>query len=96
MKKVSDQQNKDRSTEPPFPGRRTFVKGMAAMGAGVAAFPLLTNTAEAQAPASPDNGIPAGSSGAEATLQVPLAFQGDAPSSKVSLPWERESPLSLS
>jgi hypothetical protein len=77
MKKASDQQNKDRNTEPSSPGRRTFVKGIAAMGAGVAAFPLLTNTAEAQVPAAPDNGIPAGSSRAEATLQVPLAFQGD-------------------
>ena len=47
------------------------------MGAGVAALPLLTNTAEAQAPAAPDNGIPSGSSRAEVALQVPLAFQGD-------------------
>ena len=42
MKKISDQQNKNRNTEPSSPGRRTFVKGIAAMGAGVAAFPLLT------------------------------------------------------
>jgi hypothetical protein len=77
MTKISDQQNKDRNTEPSSPGRRTFVKGIAAMGAGVAAFPLLTNTAEAEVPAAPDNGIPAGSSRAEATLQVPLAFQGE-------------------
>ena len=47
------------------------------MGAGVAAFPLLTNTAEAQVPAAPDNGIPSGSSRAEVALQVPRAFQGD-------------------
>jgi hypothetical protein len=47
------------------------------MGAGVAAFPLLTNTAEAQVPAAPDNGIPSGSSRAEVALQIPLAFQGD-------------------
>src|SRR6202167_2871642 len=77
MKKIADQQNKDRNARPSTPGRRTFVKGIAAMGAGVAAFPLSTNTAEAQVPAAPDNGIPAGSSRAEATLQVPLAFQGD-------------------
>ena len=76
MKKISDQQNKNRNTEPSSPERRSFVKGIAAMGAGVAAFPLLTNTAEAQVPAAPDNGIPSGSS-AEAALQVPLAFQGD-------------------
>ena len=77
MKKISDQQNNNRNTEPSSPGRRTFVKGIAAMGAGVAAFPLLTNTAEAQAPAAPDNGIPSGSSRAEVALQAPLAFQGD-------------------
>jgi hypothetical protein len=77
MKKVSDQQNKDRNTEPSSPGRRTFVKGIAAMGAGAGAFPLLTNMAEAKLPAAPDNGILAGSSRAEAALQVPLAFQGD-------------------
>src|SRR5271156_5373679 len=77
MKKVSDQQNKDRNTEPSSPGRRTFVKGIAAMGAGVAAFPLLTNTAEAEVPAVPHNGIPGGSGRAEAPLQVALAFQGD-------------------
>ena len=71
MKKVSDQQNKDRNTGPSSPGRRTFVKGIAAMGAGLAAFPLLTNTAEAQVPAAPGNGIPVGSSSAEGTLQVP-------------------------
>ena len=47
------------------------------MGAGVAAFPLLTNTAAAQVPAAPDNGIPSGSSRAEVALQAPLAFQGD-------------------
>ena len=76
MKKISDQQNMNRNTEPSFPGRRTFVKGIAAMGAGVAAFPLST-TAGAQAPAAPDNGIPSGSSRAEVALQVPLAFQGD-------------------
>jgi pimeloyl-ACP methyl ester carboxylesterase len=77
MKKISDQQNKNRNAGVSSPGRRTFVKGIAAMGAGVAAFPLLANTAEAQAQAAPDNGIPSGSSRAEAALQAPLAFQGD-------------------
>jgi hypothetical protein len=70
MKKISDQQNKNGDTEPSSPERRTFVKGIAAMGAGVAAFPLLTNTAA-------DKGIPAGSSRAQVALQVPRAFQGD-------------------
>jgi hypothetical protein len=70
-------ENKNRNTEPSSPGRRTFVKGIGAMGASVAAFPLLSNTVEAQAPAAPDNGIPSGSSRAKVALQVPLAFQGD-------------------
>jgi pimeloyl-ACP methyl ester carboxylesterase len=77
MKKIFDQQNKNRKAEPASPERRAFVKGIAAMGAGVAAFPLLTSTAEAQAPAVPDSGIPSGSSRAEVALQAPLAFQGD-------------------
>jgi len=76
MKKISDEQNKNGNTEPSSPARRTFVKGIAAIGAGVAAFPLLT-PAEAQVPAAPDNGIPSGSSRAEVALQVPRAFQGD-------------------
>jgi hypothetical protein len=77
MKKISDQQSNNRNAEPSSPARRTFVKGIAAMGAGVAAFPLLTSTTEAQAPAAPDSGIPSGSSRAEVALQAPLAFQGD-------------------
>jgi pimeloyl-ACP methyl ester carboxylesterase len=80
VKKISDQQNRNGNTEPLFPGRpdrRTFVKGIAAMGAGVAAFPLLTNTAEAQVPVAPDNGIPAGSCRTQVALQVPRAFQGE-------------------
>ena len=75
MKKISDQQNKNGNTAPSSPERRTFVKGIAAMGAGVAAFPLLTNMAETQVPAAPDNEIPSGSS--RAALQVPLTFDGD-------------------
>ena len=77
MKKISDQQNKSENTEPSSPERRTFVKGIAAMGAGVAAFPLLTNTAEAQVPAAAGSGIPSGSSRAKVAFQVPRAFQGD-------------------
>jgi len=77
MKKISDQPNKNGNSEPSSPERRTFVKGIAALGAGVAAFPLLTNPAEGQVPAAPNNGIPSGSSRAEVALQVPRAFQGD-------------------
>jgi hypothetical protein len=77
MKQGSDQQNEDRNTEPSSPGRRTFVKGIAAVGAGAATFPLLSNAAEAHPPAAPDNRIPSGSGRAEVALQVPLSFQGD-------------------
>jgi pimeloyl-ACP methyl ester carboxylesterase len=77
MKKISEQQNEHRSTEPSSPGRRTFVKGIAAMGAGGAAFPLLIDTAGSQVPAAPDNGISSGSGRAEVALQPPLTFQGD-------------------
>ena len=70
MKKISDQQNKNKNTEPLFPDRRSFVKGITAMGVGVAAFPLLNNAAEAQVPDAPDNGVP-GSNRAEVALQVP-------------------------
>ena len=64
MKKMSAQPRKSGNAKPSSPARRSFVKGIAAMGAGVAAFPLLTITAEAQVPAASDNGIPSGSSGA--------------------------------
>jgi pimeloyl-ACP methyl ester carboxylesterase len=75
MKKMSAQPRKSGNAKPSSPARRSFVKGIAAMGAGVAAFPLLTITAEAQVPAPSDSGIPSGSSGA--ALQVPRGFQGD-------------------
>ena len=71
MKKISDQQNKNGNTEPSSPKRRTFVKGIVAIGAGVAAFPLLTNPAEAQVPAAPNNGIHSGSSRAEVVSSPP-------------------------
>ena len=77
MKKLPDRHSKPRNTEPSSPGRRTFVKGIAAMGAGVAAFPLLTNTAEAQVRAASDIGTPSESTIAEVAPQAPLAFQGD-------------------
>ncbi len=76
MKKISREQN-NKNTEPSSLARRTFVKGIAAIGAGVAAFPLLTDTGAAQASAATDNGIPSGSSKDEVALRVPLAFQGD-------------------
>ena len=75
MKKMSAQTRKNGNVAPSSPARRSFVKGIVAMGAGVAAFPLLTNTAEAQVPAAADSGIPSRSS--RAALQVPLTFQGD-------------------
>jgi pimeloyl-ACP methyl ester carboxylesterase len=75
VKQISDQQSNS-VVEPLSPGRRTFVKGIAAMGAGVAAFPLLTTTAEAKA-LVPDSRFPSESSGAVGALQVPLTFQGD-------------------
>jgi pimeloyl-ACP methyl ester carboxylesterase len=75
--KRSDQQNRNTKTEPSIPGRRTFIKGITAMGAGVAAFPLLTNAAETLPQAAPDNGSPSGSSRVELPHRAPLHFQGD-------------------
>src|ERR1017187_2856661 len=75
MKRISDQQS-SRNVEPSSPGRRTFVKGIAAMGAGVAAFPLLTTTVEAKALAA-GNRFPSESSGAVGALQASQTFQGD-------------------
>jgi pimeloyl-ACP methyl ester carboxylesterase len=75
--KISDQQDRDRITEPSSPGRRTFVKGIAAVGAGVAAFPLLTNAADAQVQAATDKRIPSGSRTAGGAVQSPQTFQGD-------------------
>jgi hypothetical protein len=75
--KISDQQDRDRITEPSSPGRRTFVKGIAAVGAGVAAFPLSTNTADAQVQAATDKRIPSESSRAEVEVQSSQTFQGD-------------------
>lgn len=72
-----DRQNRNRNTELLSPGRRTFVKSVAAIGAGVAAFPLLTNTADAQVPSALDKKFPPGPSRTEVAEQAPLAFQGD-------------------
>ncbi|MGC1462540.1 MAG: twin-arginine translocation signal domain-containing protein [Terracidiphilus sp.] len=76
MKKMSDLQD-NRNIEPPSPGRRTFVKGIAAIGAGVATFPLMTTPAEAKTLAAADNPNPSQSNGAEVALQTPKTFQGD-------------------
>jgi pimeloyl-ACP methyl ester carboxylesterase len=75
--KVSDQQNRNKNTDPSSPGRRTVVKGIAALGAGVAASPLLTKTADAQAPAASDKRVASGSSRAGLATHAPLAFQGE-------------------
>jgi pimeloyl-ACP methyl ester carboxylesterase len=75
--KLTDQQKKNRNTEPSSLGRRTFVKGIAVIGAGITVFPLLANRAEAHVPAAPDFGIPSGSGRTEVAPQALLAFQGD-------------------
>jgi pimeloyl-ACP methyl ester carboxylesterase len=77
MKNASSEQYNNENTEPSSPGRRTFVKGIAAVGAGVATFPLLTKTTDAQAPTSPDPRILSGSSTADVALHEHLVFKGD-------------------
>ena len=77
MKKISRAQIKNGNTEPSSLGRRTFIKGITAMGAGVVALPLLTNETEAQPPGAPDNGFLSGSSRTEFARQGTLAFHGD-------------------
>jgi len=77
MMKIFDQQNRNGDAGPSFPERRTFVKGIAAMGVVVAAFPLLTNTAEAQVQVAADKGVASGPNKTEVELQVPRTFQGD-------------------
>ena len=76
MKRISDQQIENRSTEPSSPGRRTFVKTIGAVGAGAAAFSLLSNTVEAQAPAAPDNGMPSGSEQSQGCAASPPGLPG--------------------
>ena len=53
MKEDSSGRYKNQNAEEPqlSLGRRAFVKGIAALGAGVAASPLLSETAQAQVPA---------------------------------------------
>jgi len=75
MKGTSDQQGGG-NVEPSSPGRRTFVKGIAVMGAGVAAFPRLTAAAEAKAAAA-SNRLPSQDSGAAGALHASQTFQGD-------------------
>jgi pimeloyl-ACP methyl ester carboxylesterase len=74
---LSDQQNRIRDSEPSSPGRRTFVKSIAALGAGVAALPLVTDTADAQVLSATDESIPVGSSRAGGTVQPLQTFRGD-------------------
>lgn len=76
MNGVSDQQT-SRNIEPSSPGRRTFVKSIAAIGAGAATFSRFTTTAEAQARAA-GRQLPSESSGAAGALEAPRTFQGDA------------------
>jgi hypothetical protein len=73
MKRTSGQQSS--IVEPSSPGRRTFVKGIAAMGAGAAAFPLLATAAEASALAA-GNRFPSESSGVMGAPQASQTFQG--------------------
>ena len=47
------------------------------MGTGVAAFPLLTSTVDAQIPFAPDERVTSGLSRAGVSVQAPLVFQGD-------------------
>ena len=74
MKRISGQQSSG-NVDLSSPGRRTFVKGIAAMGAGVAAFPLLTTTAEANALAA-GNRFPSESIRPAGTLQASQTLQG--------------------
>jgi pimeloyl-ACP methyl ester carboxylesterase len=77
MSKMPNQKSCNRNIELSSPGRRIFVKGIAAMAVGGAALPLVANSAEFQALAAPGNGIPSVASRAETVHQVPLTFQGD-------------------
>ncbi len=77
MKKTSEQQTRSGRGEPSSRGRRRFVKGMAAVGAGIAAFPLMTSSTEAYGPAATDSEILSRPNRPEAASDVPLAFQGD-------------------
>jgi pimeloyl-ACP methyl ester carboxylesterase len=74
MKTISNQQSI--RMDPSSPGRRTFVKGIAAVGAGVAAFPRLMAAAEAKAPASGNPSL-SQTNGAAGALEASQTFQGD-------------------
>jgi hypothetical protein len=74
MKRVSNQRSSRK--DPSSPGRRTFVKGIAAVGAGVAAFPRLIGTAEAKAPAS-GNRFLSQTNGTAGALEASQTLQGD-------------------
>jgi hypothetical protein len=53
MKLISDAQKQNENAQPLSLDRRSFVKGIAALGPGIAASPLFLGTAEAQAPVGP-------------------------------------------
>jgi hypothetical protein len=73
MKRVSKQQSSRK--DPSSPGRRTFVKGIAAVGAG-SQLPRLIATAEAKAPAS-GNRFLSQTNGTAGALEASQTFQGD-------------------
>jgi hypothetical protein len=75
--KILDEQNKNRNSESSSLGRRTFIKGMTAMGVGVAALPLLTSEAKAQPPTAPVNGSPSGANRTEFAHQGDMTFHGE-------------------
>jgi len=77
MKKITYKQSRNGRGEPSSRGRRTFVKGIAAVGAGVAAFPFMTRSTEAHGSATGDSETLSLSNRLEAAPDVPLAFQGD-------------------
>src|SRR5258708_3709790 len=74
MKPVSNPQSSRK--DPSSPGRRTFVKGIAAVGAGVAAFPRLIATAEAKALAS-GNRFLSQTNGTAGAPEASQTFHGD-------------------
>ena len=55
-----DQPDQAGSTEPLSPGRRTFVKGIATVGAGIAAFPVVGEELKPKFRPHPTQAFPAG------------------------------------
>jgi hypothetical protein len=71
MKKISGKPVETNPAQPLSFGRRSFVKGIAAVGAGIAASPLLSGVAEAGTLTPITAGSPAGAG------QSPIPFDGD-------------------